>query len=65
METAAFTLLQVAAWGGYLAPTIIAAWRRSPGLGRIAMLNIVCGWSIIGFVLALDLACRPAPEARP
>jgi prepilin-type processing-associated H-X9-DG protein len=43
---------------GYLAPWAVAAGRGRPDTARIAALNLFTGWTLIGWVAALDLATR-------
>ncbi|HEY3603549.1 MAG TPA: superinfection immunity protein [Sporichthyaceae bacterium] len=43
---------------GYLAPWAVAAGRGRPDSTRIAVLNLVAGWTLIGWVAALDMATR-------
>jgi hypothetical protein len=43
---------------GYLAPWAVAAGRGRPDSSRIATLNLLTGWTVIGWVAALDLATR-------
>jgi hypothetical protein len=43
---------------GYLAPWAVAAGRGRPDSTRIAALNLFTGWTLIGWVAALDLATR-------
>jgi hypothetical protein len=63
--TAVLTLLAVAM---YLLPLIIGLARRVPDVGSVAVLNILLGWTLVGWVLALALAMRsaqpPAEDAR-
>jgi hypothetical protein len=40
----------------YLVPTWVA-WRRHHQLGMVAVLNILLGWTIIGWAVALAIAC--------
>ena len=46
--------------GAYLAPAIVAIGRRSSRLRRIILLDVLLGWSVIGWVWALALAVEPA-----
>lgn len=50
----------------YLVPLIVAAVRRSQSLAGIAMVNILLGWSLIGWVGALvwALVSHPASSER-
>lgn len=42
----------------YMTPTLIAVARLSPAVGRIALLNTCLGWTVLGWLLALHIACR-------
>jgi hypothetical protein len=44
--------------GIYLLPTIVALARKVKHQGSVAVINIFLGWSIIGWVVALAMACR-------
>ena len=45
-------------------PTIIACKNKSPKKVAAIILNIFLGWSLIGWIIALVLACKkPAPPA--
>jgi Superinfection immunity protein len=46
----------------YLLPVLIGSIRRVPGLGSVAVINVLLGWTLIGWVAALALALR---SARP
>jgi hypothetical protein len=48
-------LLSIAA---YLLPTIIAVARKVPNVGSVAVINILLGWSFVGWVVALSMAAR-------
>jgi len=48
----------------YFAPTIVAAVRHHHQFGAILVINALLGWTFIGWVVALAMACsaaRPAP----
>jgi len=45
----------------YLLPVLIG-WRcRVPDLGSVAVINVLLGWTLIGWAAALALALRSAP----
>src|SRR4051812_36607559 len=46
----------------YLLPSLVAAVRGAPDLGSIVAVNVLLGWSLIGWVLALALALRDRPD---
>lgn len=41
----------------YLLPTLIAASRGHHNLLAIGMLNLLLGWSVLGWIVALVWAC--------
>lgn len=45
--------LLVAAGLLYLVPTVIASMRRHPNAGAIMLLNVLLGWTLLGWVVAL------------
>jgi hypothetical protein len=44
--------------GLYFMPTIVAVSRKVRHQGSVAVLNIFLGWTLIGWVVALAMACR-------
>jgi len=52
MET--FALFYV---GGYLVPTFVAIYRSLPNKGSVIVVNVFLGWTFIGWVVALSMAC--------
>jgi hypothetical protein len=54
--------LQIAATLGavilYFLPSLIGALRRVRGLGSVIVVNVFLGWTVIGWVVALAMACR-------
>lgn len=52
-----YTLIGLACLLGlYMLPTIIAAARKHPKTGGVAILNILVGWTFIGWIAALYMA---------
>lgn len=49
----------------YLIPVMVGVARHAPDLGAIAVINILLGWTFVGWVLALALAMRSARPAGP
>lgn len=45
----------------YLVPTIIAKIRKKSNVGGIALVNVLLGWSFIGWIVALVMACSTEP----
>lgn len=42
----------------YVLPLIIAGARNAPDVGSVAVVNLLLGWTVIGWVVALALAFR-------
>jgi hypothetical protein len=49
----------------YLLPIVAGAARHVPGIGAVAVINILLGWTLVGWVVALALALRTANPAPP
>jgi hypothetical protein len=49
----------------YLLPTVVGCVRRVPGIGAIAVIDILLGWTLVGWVVALAMALRSARPAWP
>jgi Superinfection immunity protein len=56
-------LIIAALLGAYFAPWIVAAVRHLPNRGPIIVVNIFLGWTFIGWVVALAMACRSVPAS--
>jgi hypothetical protein len=51
--------------GLYLLPVIIGAARRVPDLGAVAVINVLLGWTLAGWAIALALALRTTRPGPP
>jgi hypothetical protein len=54
----------------YFAPSIVAAARHVRNLGSVIAINLLTGWTIVGWIVALAMALRtvdrvPATPAPP
>jgi hypothetical protein len=49
----------------YLLPCLIGWARRAPDIGAIAVIDILLGWTFIGWVVALAMAFRSVPPSLP
>ena len=47
----------------YFLPTVVAFRRRVPNVVQVALVNFFFGWSVIGWIIALIMAVRPAATA--
>lgn len=66
LVVALVTLLLVSVIGGiYFLPTAIAYHRRVVNAGSVFAINLLLGWSLIGWAVALAMALRtnPAPPS--
>jgi hypothetical protein len=52
----------LAAIAAYWVPTIVAMIRQVPNKGSIIVINLFLGWSVIGWIVALAMACRSRPQ---
>jgi len=57
--------ITVALIGLYLLPVLLAWARRVPDIGPIAVINILLGWTLAGWVVALALALRSGVPPNP
>ena len=46
---------------GYMLPWAIAATRRKPNAAAIALVNFLVGWTVVGWIVALVMACLEDP----
>ncbi len=49
----------------YLLPCLIGCAQRAPDMGAVAVINILLGWTMIGWVVALAMAFRSVPSGSP
>ncbi len=47
----------------YVLPTIVAYLRKVPNKGSVAVVDVLLGWTLIGWVAALAMAARSRPAA--
>jgi hypothetical protein len=48
----------------YFLPSVVAAARRVTHQGSVVVLNLFLGWTFIGWVVALAMACRTSRALR-
>jgi hypothetical protein len=48
----------------YITPTIVALVRKPPQFGAAIAVDIFLGWTIVGWVVALAMACRSRPQPQ-
>jgi len=57
--------LAVASVALYLLPVLIGLARHVPDIGAVAVIDILLGWTFIGWVVALAMALRSVNPAGP
>jgi Superinfection immunity protein len=62
METVGALVLVIVLLGIYLIPLIVALIRSVPNTGSVAVINILLGWTLVGWAVALAMACRSHPQ---
>jgi len=45
----------------YVLPSVVAACRQVPNVGSIVVINLLLGWTLIGWVVAMAMAARTVP----
>lgn len=50
--------------GAYFLPIIVAVARKVTNQGSVAVINFFLGWTLIGWVVALAMACRTSRLVR-
>jgi hypothetical protein len=51
-------ILVIVLIGLYFLPVIVGAIRSVPNMGSVIVINFFLGWTFIGWVVALAMACR-------
>jgi hypothetical protein len=46
------------AFGVYMLPALVADRRDAPNFGTVFAVNALFGWTVVGWVVALRMACR-------
>jgi hypothetical protein len=60
-----FTAVVGASALAYLLPVLVGWARHVPDIGAVAVINILLGWTLVGWALALALALRTAHAGSP
>lgn len=50
--------------GLYFLPTIIATVRKVPNVGSVIVVNLLLGWLLVPWVIALAMAVRSVPQPK-
>lgn len=65
IAAAALAGITIALTGLYLLPVLLAWARHVPGVATVAVINILLGWTLAGWAVALALALRPTVPPGP
>ena len=57
---AGFGIVILILFGGaaYFLPTIVAALRKVPSIGSVIVINLLLGWTFVGWVISMAMASR-------
>ena len=64
-------IIIVASIAAYFTPSIVALIRHVPNAGSVIVIDLLAGWTVIGWIVARAMACRsqyaapPAPYRQP
>ena len=58
-------LVVVVALCWYFLPTVVAVSRKVTNMGSVVVVNVFLGWTFIGWVVALAMACRTSRIVPP
>jgi len=57
------TIFGVLLFIGYWIPSAVAAGRHVRNTGSVVIVNLFFGWTVIGWIVALAMACRSTDPA--
>ena len=64
VATVVLGMLALVAIGLYFLPSIIATGRHAPHWLTVFLLNLRLGWSFVGWIAAMVMACHPHHRAH-
>jgi Superinfection immunity protein len=50
---------------GYFVPWWVAVHRHVPNWGSVIVVNVLLGWTLVGWAVAMAMACRSIPDGAP
>ena len=65
LSSAAFTAVIALGVAMYLLPAAIGWFRNVPDIGSVTVINILLGWTFLGWVVALAMALRTVNKGTP
>ena len=54
-------MLILAGIAAYWVPTIVVLVRHAPNVAQVVVVNLLLGWTVIGWIVALVMALKPVP----
>jgi hypothetical protein len=57
MSEATGAVVLIVIFGMYFVPLFVAGARSMPNVGSVAVINVLLGWTVIGWIVALAMAC--------
>ncbi len=58
----AYTALTLLLAALYLSPSLTAIARRAPDTASVIVINVLAGWLVIGWIIAMAMALRTRPQ---
>jgi len=58
-------IIIAASMAAYWVPTIVVLARHAPNTGQVIVVNLLLGWTVIGWIVALVMALKPKPQPYP
>jgi len=58
-------LISAVSIGLWLLPVFVAVRRRSPNVNQVMVVDLLLGWTLVGWVVALVMALKPLPQPLP
>ncbi len=58
-------LIYILAVAAYFAPAVVAVARKVPNAGSVIVIDLLLGWTVIGWIVALAMACRDTTPRYP
>jgi len=58
-----FLIIGLLSFAAYFTPGIVASARHVPNAGSVWIINVLLGWTLIGWAVALAMACRSKYQA--
>jgi hypothetical protein len=55
-------IIWIAVIAAYWTPSLVAGIRHVPNSGSVVVINLFLGWTLVGWVVALAMACRSHPQ---